>query len=543
MTLEKAYNSVLNSISKYKGAVSALTSLLLLFTLVSGCIIEDKHSDSDGDGITDYLERTQYHTDPYNSDTDGLSDYYEIIKDGKSDPLKYDTSGDGIDDKTIREEFFLNPREEYPALAYALKKLSKEIVKSSLYALRKANELTPNIKNLIDLLAQYPKELENIVNKKWFRNMVNDGVVTNDEIQRLYDFDGDRIENDKDKNPFNPDRDQDDLLDGKTITLIGNKFPDLCEELMKETIFYRENNDGSITFFGEEDIGTDPDKYDTDGDNKGDGFEEFESYTDPLMKNKTYALLFFVDSNVSEENYHILIKGLNRYGILSQNIDSYLYSEATFENYQKSVKELSKKIIENDHLRILIDIHGTKNGNFKFNDKYIKNTKIIEELLRYNIKAKSISIFINSCHSGMLINELKKMRIDLPLVVYTSTPGNLAEGTNLLNRIMNNSGISYNYDDIDVFSFLDKNYFNNILKSRSNPAYGNDIVGISNKFKQTDENNDNYVSLEEAFKAYCEEMKNLMKNSKYNLDNLSYDPKNLGKILFLGDIYNPDYVK
>lgn len=546
--LNLSFDSLKNYISTYKGTISALISLLLLSTTTSGCIFEDKNKDSDNDGIEDYLEKEKYHTDPNNKDTDGdgLSDYYEIIQDGKSDPLKYDTSGDGIDDKTIRKDFLLNPRKKYPALAYALKKLPKEIVKNSLYSLRNADELSPNMKNLIDILAQYPGQLEDIVNKKWFKNMISDAIITNDEIWIMYDFDGDGIENQYDKNMLNPDRDGDGLLDGKNIVLLGGKDPDLCEELMKEKIFYKENTDGSITFFGEEDIGTDPDKYDTDNDNKGDGFEEFISKTDPLIKNETYVLAMFTrhyDNKIMpayKYNPEYLKKALERYGIPSQNIYSYLYPQGTFKNYQESIEKLSKIVTNEDYLYVFLDGEGYYDNTFKFDDEWVDNIKIIEEILDSNIKAKAIFVSLNSCYSGMLISELKKTKINLPLVVYTNGP---ARNTTSIHDLIYNSGISYNYDDIDVFSFLDKKYFNNMLNSRSNPAYKADIEELLNNFKQADKNNDYYVSLEEAFKAYCEEKKILEKNPEYNLDNLSYDPKNLGEILFLGDIYNPDFIK
>ena len=55
--------------------------------------------DTDGDGINDESELSQYKTDPYKKDTDGdgLSDGDEISK-YKTDPLKKDTDGDGLSD-------------------------------------------------------------------------------------------------------------------------------------------------------------------------------------------------------------------------------------------------------------------------------------------------------------------------------------------------------------------------------------------------------------------------------------------------------------
>jgi len=537
MALEKAYNSVLNFISKHKEILSALISLLLLSTTASGCI-EDQHSDSDKDGITNYLERTQYHTDPNDpdSDDDGLLDGHEI-KYYDSDPLKSDTSEDGIDDG-LAIELGLDPREKYPVFAYALKKLPKEIVKNNLDPL-KYSQLTSNIKNMIDALAQYPKELENIVNKDWFKNMIADASITNRELLRMYDFDGDGIKNIDDVDIFNSDRDGDKLLDGNSFTLIGGKDPDLCKELMDKKIFYKEDTDGSITFFGEEDIGTDPDKYDTDTDNKGDGFEKFISHTDPLIKNLTYALVIFACEETSKESPKLFKSALERYGISSENIICLSYKDATFENYKGNLKELSEKMTENDQLLTFIDGHGSP-FHFRFNDRLIKSIEIINELIKNDIKAKNIFVSFNSCYSGTLINELNKMKIDLPLVVYVSTPDDSERGSSI-NYFIRNSGIGYNHTNVEAFSFLDTKYYDEI--KQQNIRETDQIEDILKIFNDTDVDNNLYVSLKEAFNAYCEKMKNLENNPKYNINNLSYDKNDSGRYLYFGDIYNSLLIK
>jgi hypothetical protein len=58
----------------------------------------DENLDSDGDGLTDLIEK-RLGTDPYNIDTDGdgLMDGEELMGWG-TDPLKADTDGDGLSD-------------------------------------------------------------------------------------------------------------------------------------------------------------------------------------------------------------------------------------------------------------------------------------------------------------------------------------------------------------------------------------------------------------------------------------------------------------
>ena len=61
-------------------------------------IATNKGEDTDGDGLSDVLEETQYGTDPLNEDTDGdgMSDGWEVehglnpLDDGESDPLEQD---------------------------------------------------------------------------------------------------------------------------------------------------------------------------------------------------------------------------------------------------------------------------------------------------------------------------------------------------------------------------------------------------------------------------------------------------------------------
>ena len=60
--------------------------------------ISSTTDDSDGDGLPDYLERTVYHTDPYNPDTDGdgMNDAWEVAH--ALDPFADDASADADND-------------------------------------------------------------------------------------------------------------------------------------------------------------------------------------------------------------------------------------------------------------------------------------------------------------------------------------------------------------------------------------------------------------------------------------------------------------
>ena len=68
----------------------------------------DGTGDADDDGLTDWQEIKQYHTDPHLADTDrdGLADGYEVAN--GTDPLNPDTDGDGIPDGATPEAWSNN---------------------------------------------------------------------------------------------------------------------------------------------------------------------------------------------------------------------------------------------------------------------------------------------------------------------------------------------------------------------------------------------------------------------------------------------------
>ncbi len=67
-------------------------------------------ADTDGDGLNDGAEVNQYQTDPNKTDTDGdgLSDYDEAMT-YKTNPLKADTDGDGLKDNDEITKHKTNP--------------------------------------------------------------------------------------------------------------------------------------------------------------------------------------------------------------------------------------------------------------------------------------------------------------------------------------------------------------------------------------------------------------------------------------------------
>ncbi len=68
----------------------------MFFILLLAC---DQNIDTDRDGLTDFMERQEYGTDPFDmdSDSDGLTDGEEILT-YDTDPLDENTDGDRVCD-------------------------------------------------------------------------------------------------------------------------------------------------------------------------------------------------------------------------------------------------------------------------------------------------------------------------------------------------------------------------------------------------------------------------------------------------------------
>ena len=131
----------------------------------------NKHKDSDGDGIPDFLETSKYHTDPFNKDTDedGLNDKFEI--DNGLDPLKPN-----------------------PVYAY-LRKIGKIAEYRKFEKLDNEN-FDENGKELIDYYLSLPSEYrENSTISSLLKQIVSDGKVSREELMNFKDWDSDGLEN------------------------------------------------------------------------------------------------------------------------------------------------------------------------------------------------------------------------------------------------------------------------------------------------------------------------------------------------------------
>lgn len=114
-----AQNIYTNDPNGFKKSFS-ISSFRELWKYQNGYGIVVNPLDSDGDTLTDDLERERFHTNPFSIDTDkdGLSDGEEVRK-YSTNPLKQDSDGDGWGDKMeTTTNIIFNPLE--PLLPNAL---------------------------------------------------------------------------------------------------------------------------------------------------------------------------------------------------------------------------------------------------------------------------------------------------------------------------------------------------------------------------------------------------------------------------------------
>ena len=289
-----------------RGAMLALASLLVVFSLaVIGAMPAGAYYyDTDDDGLADFYEiKHGLHPSMTNFglnekpdwDGDFIPDADEdvnmngVVDVGETDPYSDDTDGDGIPDgielgytafDTVTPGFDTDP--DGDLLINAL-----DLDSDNDYILDGAEDVNANG-------VQDPGETDWLV-----ADTDGDGLLDGweavwgcDPLDENTDDDG---WNDGDEialagtDPTNPDHDGDGRIDG-----IGNEdLADPDMDGMNNALDFDSDNDGrtdSEEDFNEDGIvdsspgfgETDPELYDTDGDGYSDGYEVYESYTDPL---------------------------------------------------------------------------------------------------------------------------------------------------------------------------------------------------------------------------------------------------------------------
>lgn len=223
----------------------------------------DMITDTDGDGLLDYMETGVYNTDPNNPDTDsdGIDDYEEVFEgtDGYvTDPLTSDTDNDGIED------------------------LEEITIGVDGYITDPTVDDTDG-DGLLD-----GDEINTFGTDPTTDDSDNDGLGDWDEI---YDYETDPTDDDSDSDgladgeevyehftdPKDSDTDNDGFSDGVEVANgwdpLDPESPDILNDM---------DQDG-LTNEHEELLGTDPTVADTDADGLLDGEEVFVYHTNPKI--------------------------------------------------------------------------------------------------------------------------------------------------------------------------------------------------------------------------------------------------------------------
>jgi hypothetical protein len=187
------------------------------------------------------------------------------------------------------------------------------------------------------------------------------------------DEDNDGFENKLDDYPFNPDADNDGLLDGM----------------------------------------------DKDSDGYSNWFERNIAKTDPLIPNDRYAILVETYDPYEgrkqlevDEMYDFLTGTL---GWKEENIIKLLYEDGTFSNFQNAIDQIAAKADGNDLVYVALSGHGSPDYSAVF-QPHVSYSTIDKELDK--IKARALIVNISSCYSGGAIKYIKDG--PYPRIVITS---------------------------------------------------------------------------------------------------------------------------
>ncbi len=402
----------------------AIIIILISASVLSGCL-EDKNKDSDGDGLSDYLERNEYHTDSNNPDT----------------------SGDGIlDSKAI--ELGLNPTQAYPLVGYGYEKgledaVLKELVNvsdnqsthafvdyltrlyntSALYLAqhfledKKLNETESNQIKFLSSLKKIPSLISKLINFDWDKDK-----LTNYEEEKLG------------TNYTNNDTSGDGISDGKAVELglnptikYNSSFVTLLSKLdsneqkefirkfvennvsrrgLEQAIFLNSLSSNDFQYFRNNNLIT---NQDIDNDEMSNFFEKFEMKLPWNITNNRYFIYLTTDSNSSSERL-IPFEPMDPWGDFQDQqryliykykfnpskVYSLLEENATFEKFSNLISRLSNILTQNDLIYIQLNMHGAP-GHIKFNDKRVNSLELNKIL--DNLHSNRVILSINSCGS------------------------------------------------------------------------------------------------------------------------------------------------
>lgn len=214
------------------------------------------------------------------------------------------------DNKNPYEETYLRiglePEEPNAMIDYVIENYSDKNQDLYYFVKVKDTPLTPEFEEFVSFLIEAEARLGAdstrdiyFYSSEPFKWAIEEGTLSADTIALMYDPDFDGLVGNEYPNPILSDADHDGLMDGYDVVTDDVRviafFTDTSDNvsLYLSGLFFTELRDSTYEFAGELSHGTENTSYDTDGDNKGDGFEYYLNLTDFTIVNT--AMLFILD--------------------------------------------------------------------------------------------------------------------------------------------------------------------------------------------------------------------------------------------------------
>ena len=323
--------------------------------------------------------------DDYQKNSKVLEIVNSIVIDGEvtESELKdfRDWDGDGLSNLEEVNKYNMDPLQPTPVLVYLIQK--NESDEYQLFRNFDSDDIMQSLeKQLIDYFNSLPKkykENQNVL--ELLSKIVKDGKVTENEWNTFQDWDNDGISN-----------------------LFEIYYFTLADPLIRNdryVIIFTAHRPGLVKPPSQEHY------YEEGARECAQRFEGNRTYSFKKVVNSLYN--FFVnDEKIPAENFYL-----------------YIGKNATIDNLEKVLKEISEKSDENDFIYLFLTAHGNEKGEIWFFEEVDNGLKLTD--VKYstigkwldNIESRYQIVAIDACGSGSAIDALKdEHRIILTSVNY-----------------------------------------------------------------------------------------------------------------------------
>ncbi len=407
-------------------------------------------------------------------DGDGLANHEEIM--GDSDWMKADTSGDGLEDGTVKE-MGLDPAEQHPSVsaayegglrgdnALAFQDIEVEEERLEALASYMAGIDDPYIEDAVDYLSSNPEHIDALVNET---GSVQEHAFDHMEelppevlkalspfaSEYVDDFEGEDL---KRLSKFKDTSTNHSLAENisKVPTDIRDELINYALEETNEEHLYRVRDQAKFLDAMEDKgkLEAVVDKYGVkDFDYTDDGFPNWFSFKESdIIKwdeaNDLYGMKFYCEDpdeagcgrGLSAFNVFV-----DRIGTIPQDrVIRRVDEDATWDSFKNVTDDLEKRMDGNDILLSALSGHGSEDGTFGFRDIALGYDDIanhLDPIPGYQ------EIHIDACYAGTALPELKEE----DRLTYTSSDAETKSGAGLF---LGHYWELFPYDEADVKAF------------------------------------------------------------------------------------------